>query len=1278
MGLLLDAVDIVSPLRWRWLLRDEETGAALADHQVDLARGASEVEIARFRDLYQYARLYSAPDRRVADGARIVADAGAWARSVLLGERLTAAIAAAAPVTVRVTIPAPAESVLLWPLELAHDRGRPLAARGDVSFVYDIGGDASRRKHAVGATLRILAVFSQPTRTSVLALRRERYALSRLIRRIAGRARAAVDLRVVQYGVTREKLAAIADSGDGWDVLHLAGHGGGGLFLLEQADGAPDPVPTDDLVALLRPTRHRVKLAVASACESAADTTAETLRLLGLTEQADALEAAEANRHGPGIEQLPGLARALARELDCAVVAMRYPVTDDFAIAFGDVLYDRLLGRAQSADVAVARATAAAAGSAPTASRPATSLGTPGLFGMRARGLKLVAPLGQPRLDPAEQRMAYFPDEPERFVGRTDAMVAASAALASGSARTAVLLHGMAGGGKTACALELAYRHQDGFAAAAFWQAPAKDEEWQRGLADFASELDLQLGDYGFSMAAHITTTAALEAFAPRLRELLRNQGILLVLDNLETQLTQDGSWRDPKWAPLIAALTGHDGESRVILTSRIGPAGLPASRVVTPPVHALSLDESVTLAQELPNLRKLLHAEPTPAPTETEAAIEADRARVNRVLRVVQGHPKLLELADAAAADPDQLDAQLAAAEAAAQGQELDAFFRDGASAMDEGQFLDVLSGWTVMALAALPEPARLMARFLACLEDSDRQSSVIRHSWADLWDRLGRAGGAPAAESLLDTLAAAALTRAETTRATGDAAVTANGPAAAYYRMHPGVAAAIDATVEPDFRAVVDTELWEFWQTVLNLADEQRSGLRTETVVRAGLGAVPYLLRLEEWDAAVGLLEEVLLRDSSPAVVQPVLPWLWRLASATETPRVAALLAMALRSTDHEEAELLLREVMANAAVSGDYRGAAAAASFLVTLLRDGGRLREALTMADRVAEYHQLGEAGPWSRLAAQALRLQILAHLGEHQQVLTESAVLIERMAGLPVERADSEHTHPPIVRELVLNTRHLAAVGVQDWHQALELSAEIQAAQRQREETPYRIAEMRFNDATPLLALGRLAEADRLLAECQQAFEEHSATGRLAALFAMRALLENERGRAQEALKLIRMALRFGYAADNPDPRALGGMHHDLALNLRDVGGAVTQQWAHGLAGALLHQLLGMVDSPVTDLRFLAGGPFVYEVDGLLQRPLSALIEVAERTEGVRLRALLAALQPDPEAVDDAYADVCRAFERAVKDEYLRRRLEPVLAPIASVLQRVRGLRRPPK
>ena len=88
--------------------------------------------------------------------------------------------------------------------------------------------------------------------------------------------------------------------------------------------------------------------------------------------------------------------------------------------------------------------------------------------------------------------------------------------------------------------------------------------------------------------------------------QLLEDQAILLVLDNLESLLTDQGGWRDPRWAQLIDALTSHRGASRVVLTSRVRPQGLDHDRVLVEPVQALSLDEALLLARELPHLGRL------------------------------------------------------------------------------------------------------------------------------------------------------------------------------------------------------------------------------------------------------------------------------------------------------------------------------------------------------------------------------------------------------------------------------------------------------------------------------------------------------------------------------------------------------------------------------------------------------------------------------------------------------------------------------------------------
>jgi hypothetical protein len=133
--LVLQAVDVSGPWRWRWLLSDEESGRPVADHGVEL--DPADDDLAAFGDLYQYVGEHASPDHPAEDEARIVTRAGTWAGRVLLGEAVGAAIVSAAPVTVRVCVPAELDRVLGWPLELAYAGGVPLAARGDVTLVYD-------------------------------------------------------------------------------------------------------------------------------------------------------------------------------------------------------------------------------------------------------------------------------------------------------------------------------------------------------------------------------------------------------------------------------------------------------------------------------------------------------------------------------------------------------------------------------------------------------------------------------------------------------------------------------------------------------------------------------------------------------------------------------------------------------------------------------------------------------------------------------------------------------------------------------------------------------------------------------------------------------------------------------------------------------------------------------------------------------------------------------------------------------------------------------------
>ena len=363
-GWLLEVPEFDGADHWRWRLTDPD-GAEVAVHQVALDPGAPEYE--GFVDLAGHLRRRADPDRRAGSEAELVERVGAWAGAWVLGP-LAEPLADAAPAVVRVELPAGAEALLDRPLELAHARGRPLALQ-DLSLVFAPAGPAAGASKApVEGRLRLLAVFSLPVETAALAVRRERYELARLVRRVATRHRRAIQLEVVQYGATRERLAEVLEQGDGWDVAHFSGHGLAGGLLLEHADGTPDLVTTEELARLLRPTRRRLKLVTLSSSRSAAASVVDARRWLGLPVpgelEADAdTDATPAPGEAAGRRSpLPALAAELADGLGCTVLAMRYPVVDDFGVALTERLYEQLWSASSRSRCALQRALPAVAG----------------------------------------------------------------------------------------------------------------------------------------------------------------------------------------------------------------------------------------------------------------------------------------------------------------------------------------------------------------------------------------------------------------------------------------------------------------------------------------------------------------------------------------------------------------------------------------------------------------------------------------------------------------------------------------------------------------------------------------------------------------------------------------------------------------------------------------------------------------------------------------------------------------------------------------------------
>jgi hypothetical protein len=1259
--LRLQVTDWARPSQWRWVLSGP-AGEFLADHAVDLddpgGRSASALE--GFTDLEWFLKWRASVDRRLEDEAELLAEVGDWIAKYALGPAVAEQLAQR-PGTVHLVIPPEARGLANRPWQAARVNGRTLAA-SKVTFVTDTIGRAPTVKRPVGDRLRMLAVFSVPDGTAALNLRRERYALERLVDDIANAYDRAVDLRVVQYGATRKRLEDALLEQEGWDILHLSGHGLPGGLVLEDDTGGRDFIDARQLVDMVEAASQQLKLITLFTCESGARTAQSHLALLGLLpnddietdgspldEFPDRLRAAEA-------KELSALATALVDRVDAAVLAMRYPVADDFAVGLSEKFYDLVLGKGQPVARALGLALPRVLPATPSAGVPAVSVATPALFGARALGLTLQAPIGSKRsLSKERVKLTRFPDQPNRFVGRVGAMARASTALAPRSGIGGVLFHGMAGGGKTACALELAYTHQDAFQLLVWHQAPLQEKDITSAFTNLALDLEAQIP--GLRLLHLADDVAELTGFLPRLTEFLQNTRVLLVLDNLESLLTTSGGWRDKRWRLLLDAITVPTGSSRVIATSRTRPDTLPAGLRVEP-VHALSLPESVLLAREWPHLRALLDT-----PDTGRDDPRAGRGLAARVLRVVQGHPKLIELADGQAADRATLAARLDQVDQTwlTRGVRLQDFLEHGESQASDQDYYQALDTWTRAATNGLPEPSAVLFTVLAGLEDADRIPFVLDAIWPELWTGLGHPDPAPAIEEAAGPLLAQALVALEHDPDSGEVVG---------YRIHPVIAEAARTRTPPDTAVLVDTTAAEFWQSALRYGRDREAEGAGGLILHAASAAAPYLARGQQWATLASVLGEVLLRDGSPDTAAALLPFLHAAAQATEGTdyeiECGFSYARALTSLRPAAAEIQLRRLLELSYVRDDHETASVIAGQLVNHYRDAGRFEEALALVDQIEHAVRSAGQGPWSQLIVEVRRLQIRRLQGNHQQVLDAVDQLRERMAILPDPPDQPETIAPWNVRETILDTGVRAARDLNLWQRALDLSAEIGASKRARGATDREIAFSRLNDYEPLRALGRLTEARTLLMSCKAVFEAHHDITNLGKTLGALADIEDSLGHSHAAISLQRDAIRLAYTSS--DINGAGTSHHNLANYLERYTEQTTEAWGHRLAAALIAyqtgsgQLLG---------RLTALAQLVRSADTAPPASFDQVCAVVDQIDGVHLADLIAQLPtraPDGQA---AMAEVltlaAQLPEQAADPDRHLRAWAPVISALAATI-----------
>lgn len=1188
---ILEVVDFEGMTRWRWRLWSDDGQQLPIEQQVDL--DGKQWQLSAFYDLRTFLRWNAAPDRLIEDQIELVDQVGRWVGDTILGPVGAALALPDSAVVLRLPLDARPLGYLPW--ELAVIDGHSLAAR-KVSFV--VGSTDSSSKRQDGRTveqIRMLAIFSMPEGLSALNLRRERLAMTRLIDRIRDVYGTVVEFQTVQYGVTRARLHAVLNESQGWDIVHIAGHGLPAALVMENDSGEQDVVSGEELVELLEVTQQRLKLVTLSTCESAAKATKSQLRALGLRAESEIGISSGSD----STELLPAVATRLVDELGCAVVAMRFPITDEFSIALSTSLYQGLLGEGKALPRALTDALSQAIPMRPTTSFPPLSIVTPALFGDQASERRFVSNLStrEDRNDRTQSRL--LPPQREHYVGRTGVMSRTTSALTRRAPVKAVILNGAAGVGKSATAIELAHTLAADFDLL-IWHEVTDRADLSASIGRFAAELELQLPHIDI---VHLLANGTdLERCSYVLREVLHNNNILVVLDNAESLLTSSGSWRDPRWRAVFHALTEHGGKSRFVMTTRRRPAST-SRNVLIEYLHPLSTTEAFLLAREQPHLKALL--------TAAETGDEGARTLLLHTLALAQGHPKLLEFADSQATDRkflarklDQANRTISFASTRPDAQARDSEFDDA------DNYERVIETWTRDILLSMHSDDNLIFGLLCCLEVSDRTLGML----AVVSNQVRRHLGLSLQTSIplvLLRLEESPLLRIE----------RAKSPSDHRYHIHPSVANAGRQLAGAEIAAAVDiiTSNIRIAQVKELLQGEQHSAHDT-SVLRVCQSMMPYLFRRREWADLLRAAQSILQRDSSSrttSTLRPILAQVVAVTRGTDLELDAMKgYAATIRAERPEEAASMLVKVSDVAAARGHHRDAAAVTQDVVNIYRDLGRIEEATAHWEKQAQYNALAGRERLDQIAVEGQGLQLLQAKGEHELVSHGINLLLDELATMR-SAGDVRAGDAWTVTEPLLDIARISAVEEHDWGRALAVNAEILTSKSSRRAPEIEWFRSAFNNYGPLLRTGRTEEARDLLIRCRAVFTRLRSNEEIGKVMSALANVEFAAGHIDRSVQLEKDALRFKYKTGEPESIKIS--HSQLSDYFQRSGAPPRTVLAHATCAALV-SVLGGYGSAVSRVSHLVRA-MVQSRATALPFGYAALCEIVNEVPGVQFDQL---------------------------------------------------------
>lgn len=596
----------------------DEHGVQIASHQTEFNTISISHQQGLF-DLRNYLRHYVEEGKEVS----AIAEIGVCIAEEVLGQEIFDKLyQAQTQRTLRIQLPgASAEENILaaamarvpWEIARPGPIQATLAERNLIVRVEHEAPTPASQPLQLGPdeALRVLFVFAESRGSRPLGARKERRELLKLFEKEIYPHRRVV-AHFLTHGVTRERLQDQIQENGGYHVVHWSGHGNMNLLELCRPGGAKDLLSGQELLDLFTKQAGGFlpRLFFLSACHSGDILSVKDWNdFLAVAQDAETKHkkpvAKEVEAKDLDLKQQPGYtgtAHALLQGGVPTVVAMRYAVGDDYARELALEFYRALLAHAQPKNAAVALIQARHALLDKTKHEQSRFAicdhATPLLYGAEQPGLALARGRST-ALNPRDPRLHQITELTmaghAHFVGRTWELVVLGAdfigAKQGAEVKPVALITGLGGMGKTALCAEALALWESRFEWVLLYQAKPNALSFDATLRDIHIKLVGEEKQIYYNhiqrypsdaiyrdASAEFTGPERLQRLTRNLVRALKDEAILLVLDNFESNLKQhstamnaDGHCQDPAWDHCLSALATElsGSPSRVLITCR-------------------------------------------------------------------------------------------------------------------------------------------------------------------------------------------------------------------------------------------------------------------------------------------------------------------------------------------------------------------------------------------------------------------------------------------------------------------------------------------------------------------------------------------------------------------------------------------------------------------------------------------------------------------------------------------------------------------------------------